>query len=204
MRARASSNESNPPHASSSGSDRDHPTSLGCGHKVQNGSPGVSTPGDPGSNLRPSGGERGIDGSEEQQRLPEGAPPRKRRRRPEAPWAPPEGADRQHFTYYVLHNMVWNSPPEQPQQPGQRPNNNLKTRTGYWKYEHLFDPYIAAFPLRTTPKYFWNNGYLPGGLEVFWKKVEQRLELSFGTALRSLNPRLERLDCPAFRSGSCR
>ena len=82
-------------------SDREHQDSLG-----QLGSPG--------SNLPPSGGSELLS-EEQQQREPEQAAQpaakRRRRRRNDTTWAIPEDPDKRHFTYYVLFNLVFKSPP---------------------------------------------------------------------------------------------
>ena len=150
-----------------SGSDREHQNSLG-----QLGSPG--------SNLPPSGGSELLsEEQEQQQREPEQAAQpaakRRRRRRIDIAWAIPEDSDKQHFTYYVLFNLVFKSPPV----PS---NNNLLSRTGGWKHDHLVLPYIQEFPIRMSPRNYWTNGYIPG-LEVFWKKAK---ELKAG--IPSMNP----------------
>ena len=162
-RARSSTSPDYPGGAFSSGSDRERPVRSGHSHshhdsrdesqhrlhriqKVQNGSPG-------------------IDGDEERPQRPVGRRQRRVRQGESlAAWTPCTDADRQHYTFFILWHMVRNSPPARPG----RNYRNLDSRTGNWKYETMLAYYTAAFPARKSPKSYWSNGYLPGGLEMFW------------------------------------
>ena len=152
-------------------SDREHPihdqNSLGQLRLLAAvlGSPGVSTPGDPGSNLSEPLSDEQEPAAKRSGRRGDGAAPKRRRRRGDgAGWAAPEDEDKQHFTHYVLFTLVFGSPPTS--------NANLQTRTGGWKCEDFVRRYTEEFPNRASPKNFWSNSAVPAGLEVCWRRAK--------------------------------
>ena len=80
--------------------------------------------------------------------------------------------EKQLFSFYVLQRMVTEEPPPESSNRPVR-NYGLYTRTGNWKNEHFFRPYLNQFPERRDPENYWTNQYLPVGVGSFWKQAQK-------------------------------
>ena len=80
-------------------------------------------------------------------------------------WIAPFDLDRQFFSAYIFQRMLTEDPP--PFRFG------CARLSGGWKKEPLIASYEQQFPERGTPRWYFSNGQLPGGLQNFWSQAEK-------------------------------